>query len=841
VTARLSGELGGEPPASPRTRPEMLDSFHRLVLDALPGAGMLVVVDDLQWVDTPTLDLLLYLAERIETAAVAMVVGVRRGEPGTDELVARLRAHRATTTLAPAPLSEAGVAKLARRRLGDAGPPLAAACAEATRGNPFLLARLLEALAAEPTAPEQVAELAPPGVVEWAGLRLARFGPEARAFAIALAVLGDDTPLWQVAELAVLEQGVAIEAADTLSAAGIVAGQRFLGFEQPVVRVAVAALTPPAAAADAHARAALLVARGDGAPERVAGHLTAAPPNRDPWAVGALRQAAQRAAVSGDPHSAASWLRRALVEPPPPADRPDVLVELARAEAALGDRRASEHLERALESTADRSARVHILREASRVRHTIGDFDGAAADLRRALDELGDADAALAAELRAAWTNITRLRQGLHAHTDEEIEPILSRPPAAAGFAERALLINVATQLAFEGRERRQAQALSLHAFGDGDLLDDEGAEGIAWIPGVSTLIWCGDLDSAEREVRARLYEARRIGSVTAAANASHMMGWLRHERGLLAEAEADLREAVDAADVGWEQLLPDACARLCLVLIDRGELDSAAAALERVADGEGWADTAPWAFLEGARGRLALAHGDAAGAFEHFLAAGRLLNEDLLVPNPAVLTWRADAALAALVSGDRSRALALSEESVELTRRFGAPRPIGIALRSAGLARGGDAGLELTADSVEVLAGTGWRLEHARSLVAHGAALRRAGMRQQAREPLRQAAGIARECGALAVERYAEDELRASGARPRRLATTGPDALTPSELRVAQLAASGMTNREIAGSLFVTVKAVHFHLGNVYRKLGVGAREELEGALADENPGRGS
>ena len=90
--------------------------------------------------------------------------------------------------------------------------------------------------------------------------------------------------------------------------------------------------------------------------------------------------------------------------------------------------------------------------------------------------------------------------------------------------------------------------------------------------------------------------------------------------------------------------------------------------------------------------------------------------------------------------------------------------------------------------------------------------------------------------CGAVVLARRAEDEVRASGAKPRRGLTARGSAarLTPGEYRVAGLAASGLSNREIAQQLFVTVKAVEWHLGNTYAKLGVSSRSDLSGAIGD-------
>jgi DNA-binding NarL/FixJ family response regulator len=129
------------------------------------------------------------------------------------------------------------------------------------------------------------------------------------------------------------------------------------------------------------------------------------------------------------------------------------------------------------------------------------------------------------------------------------------------------------------------------------------------------------------------------------------------------------------------------------------------------------------------------------------------------------------------------------------------------------------------------VLDGSGARLEHARSLCELGAALRRAS-RRGAEAPLREALDRAAHCGADALAARAREELRAAGARPRRDAMRGRDALTASELRIAQMAASGATNRQIAQSLFVTQRTVETHLTHVYGKLDIASRRELGSAL---------
>jgi DNA-binding CsgD family transcriptional regulator len=195
---------------------------------------------------------------------------------------------------------------------------------------------------------------------------------------------------------------------------------------------------------------------------------------------------------------------------------------------------------------------------------------------------------------------------------------------------------------------------------------------------------------------------------------------------------------------------------------------------------------------------------------------------------NPAVAEWRSRAALAAAAIGDHRGARELWEEELRLARAFGAPRAIGIALRTGGLVEDGARGLELLREAADVLEESAAQLEHARTLVDLGTALRHARQYREAREPLRLGAQLASERGAAAVAARARDELLAAGARPRRDAFAGVEALTPRELRIAQLAAQGLGNREIGQTLFITRKTVEAHLRNVFRKLDIGSRDEL-------------
>jgi DNA-binding CsgD family transcriptional regulator len=181
---------------------------------------------------------------------------------------------------------------------------------------------------------------------------------------------------------------------------------------------------------------------------------------------------------------------------------------------------------------------------------------------------------------------------------------------------------------------------------------------------------------------------------------------------------------------------------------------------------------------------------------------------------------------------GERDEARRLAGEEVELARRWGAPRALGAALRAAGMIEGGQRGLVLLAEAVEVLSDSPAKLEHAKARTELGAALRRANHRVPAREHLRRAVELATVCGAAPLAARAETELLATGARPRRIAMSGVESLTPSERRVAELAAQGPTNREIAQALFVTQRTVEVHLTSIFRKLAIDSRSQLAAAL---------
>ena len=175
---------------------------------------------------------------------------------------------------------------------------------------------------------------------------------------------------------------------------------------------------------------------------------------------------------------------------------------------------------------------------------------------------------------------------------------------------------------------------------------------------------------------------------------------------------------------------------------------------------------------------------------------------------------------------GDSNAGTAVAEQELAGARAWGLPRRFGIALRTLGLIEGDERGLERLREALDVLERSPAELEYMRTLSDYGALLRRANRRAEARDPLRAALAIARPAGALAIARRAHGELEATGEQLRPLLGAGAESLTPSERRIAEMAAEGRTNRNIAQELFLTLKTVETHLSHTYRKLDISSRE---------------
>jgi DNA-binding CsgD family transcriptional regulator len=260
----------------------------------------------------------------------------------------------------------------------------------------------------------------------------------------------------------------------------------------------------------------------------------------------------------------------------------------------------------------------------------------------------------------------------------------------------------------------------------------------------------------------------------------------------------------------------------------------SLAAAHHALALGEGVAPTSlDHPIVRLAHAQLALAEHAPTVALAEAEAVGRQLTDGFGIDHPGFVAWRSTASEAAFALGRNDRAEHLANDELVLARSTRVPRAIGRALRTAARVADGERSIALLHEAIAVLEPSPSVLERVEATVGLGAALRRAGHRVAARAPLRVGLQLADTIGAAPLAETARQELRAAGARPRRVAWTGADALTPTERRVALLATDGLTNPQIAQALFVTSKTIQTHLAHTYRKLGVNSRHQLAEALA--------
>jgi DNA-binding CsgD family transcriptional regulator len=816
----------------------MLHALYWLVVRLAERRPLLLVVDDAHWADVPSLRFLAHLQPRISGLPVGVLVGARPPGPDVDGILGVVAAHPGTRVLRLPSLTARAVEEFVRAHWPAAPSDVCRRCLQLTAGNPLQLRELLRAadghgglldLGALGNAAAAAARSLERSVLN----RLAALPPPSGALAEAVAVFEDDVPLHLAAALAQIDVTSASAAVDELVRADLLAPRDPLGFRHPLLRAAVYGALPEWRRAETHARAAgLLITSGAGV-EQACAHLLLSRPSGDATVVDTLRSAARRARARAAPGSAVQYLERALREPPPAHARAGVLAELGYAAAVTGRAKAVEHLESAIASTENAGQRAELRLAFGRALHHGGRLAEACDAFRQGLNELPDAAAEhteLRVQLEAGYLNSALFTPERAGDAHQRAPQILARHAALTGPEELALLSKALMLRLWAAEDREEVLTAARRLVDDGRLGVDDAADSQAAWQAIASLSWADDYGTASRALRAAFTDARRRGSVLAFALAGVLSARQMLWTGPVDEAVHDARTALDVLPAGS---IYRSSAAYCVVsgLLEQGLGDEAAAVLRPLAapGPAGSPFFTAWRLM--AVGRLAAHRGDDAGAVEAFLAVGRS-HAALLIVNPAVLPWRSEAALAARRLGQRDRADALIAEEGRLAERFGAPRAIGVARRTAGLLARGDDAIDLLGSAAVVLGDCGVRVEHARALADLGAAVRRHGHPAQARPILRDALALAEDVGALAVAEAARTELRVAGARVPRRATAPVDRLTPGERRVAELAATGRSNRQIANALFITVKAVEWHLGNAYRKLDVRGRSGLPSAL---------
>ena len=808
---------------------------------------LMLTVDDLHWADHGSLRFLSYLQPRLDGLPVMVVVGTRPHEPGAEQqLLDQLQLDRSCVVVRPAPLTVAGAGEVIREVSGvGADEAFLAACHETTGGNPLLLRELVAAMVAEGLAAtagnaRRVHELGRRALASRLRLRLAQLPAECAELVRAVALLGDDTPLPLAAVLAGLDLSAAAVAAHQLQQIHVLSGvptsgsagahDLLLGFVHPLVRAAVYDRIGPVDKMAGHAAAARLLLDAAADPERIASHLLRVPPAGDPQVVAVLRRAAGDALGRGSPDTAVTYLERSLNEPPPDDQRLEVLEALGQSAVMVDAEKAVGYL-RAAVKLADRPGRrIRLVEALGHALFVNGRNDEATVVYQRALDTLAEHESDLRSRLQAHLINVAshdpsryRLVEGLAA----QLRRAPDRDTVGSRMRDGLVAFHDAfTLVAPEAADR------AWRCVADGSVAANPNGT-VAF--GVSCwILAAADRDEVMGVFDACLGEASRHGSFVAVAAATLFRSLVWLWRGSLAEAEADARESLSGiATSRFDVARPFATGFLADTLMEQGRLDEADSILPHGVSADPVYRTPQSYWLMDSRSRLLLLRDRPEDALRAALDCGRRYSSHGWT-NPAFLAWRSTAALAAHRLGRAGEACDYALAELELARRWGAPRALGHALRVAGLV--GDSTRELRA-AVEVLEGSGARLEHAKALVDLGTALRRGGQVPDARARLADGLELAVQCGATPLVQAAESELRAAGARVRRHEITGLDALTPSESRVAALAAEGLSNRDIAQRLFVNVKTVEIHLSSTYRKLGITGRTQLADRLSRSAP----
>jgi DNA-binding CsgD family transcriptional regulator len=844
--ATLAGSVltaAQSPPARAADVHAAMHGLYWLAAQLAAQRPLMLVVDDAHWADTASLRWLAYLARRLEGVALLIVVAFRPVDPSSDaELFDAMSANPDAALLEPRLLSEAGVrAWLERSSIEASAGVVAESCREVTGGNPFLLRELVASLErskpSHDVSVQDVVAAAPDSVGRSVRARLGALGPDATTVAEAVAVLGGDARIDLVVALAGVAWDRAGEVLDALDQADVLIPGEALGFRHPLLRTAVYDQMPALRRSILHAGAADLMMRQERV-EEAASHLLRAPPRGSESAVQALRTAASRAVARGAPEAAVPFLRRALDEPPP--ERAPVLLELALAEGMVLDPAATGHARAALEAARSIAERVRAAVALAQVLAPSGQFDEALellASVDAAAQEADDADRlALEAQtfLISAWkVGAARI----------DVWPELLESPRLSGrTADERALLSVGVMRSLDlGQDCGRAVELARRALAHEDLsLPGNEVVPITCARALSLADQFGEAREALDLLNAG---ARRRGSLVGVCWSCIMRAELEFRVGRLVEAEVDAREGMQLALDHGLITAGGSAGFLADALLER---ISAAAALKALAElglldeptglrlGATSMDGLGGAILMHARGRAHARNDDLARAEQDLRTAGEL-QLTWGEANPAPLPWRSSLALVLAGLGRESEARALVEEEVTLARAFGAPRALGIALRARALLGSREQAVRELTNAEGVLAGSGAHLEHARVVVDLGVALRRVGRRNDARDTLRTGLDAASRCGAHPLAARARTELLALGSRPRRERLNGVEALTASERRVAELAASGRTNRQVAQELFVTLKTVEMHLSHVYAKLGISARKELPSALTGQ------
>jgi DNA-binding CsgD family transcriptional regulator len=815
---------------------QALLGLYWLVAELAQAGPLLIAVDDVQWSDIPSLRHLLYLSRRLEGLQIALLVAERSGEgsvPVLEEL------HEAMSLrIEPTPLSIDGVTELIQETFDEPpSPDFALACLRQTGGYPLYLRETLLTLQERNLRPDDSATSAiehidAQGVARHVWRRVESVDSMAGAVVGAICVLGEGARRGRIALISDIPASQVAEIIDALVAREVLQEDEIPRFTHPVVRSAVEARLSSGQRDAWHRAAARLLDREGAGIDEVGKHLMECVPEADPWVVERLRELGADAMRRGAPESAITALARAREEPPPAEDRVTLFRELAAAKDAAGKpEEALEHLaEASKRSSEDLRIQAEIAIARAQILASINRWLDAVESLDRALGLVAGRDATLEQLIDAELITYSIIAESARSRGLERLASYEGQVPD--GPAAASVLTAMAVAVGFTGERAPESAALAERALRL-DSLESRRSNPERWLIATTVLTFSDRPDLARMAAEGRRDLVRHNGHRREIFAVEITIGMAALRQGAIPDAVSAAQAALSVVDPGPHEAW--AHGAHALALFESGEFDAVAQALAATTP-EHWSEAAPGSFsLFWARAQLCLAQGrfeDAAADLAELRRRGDATGPGIR-PHSEV-RWPVEVLLAHR-KGESEKARELAAMELEAAYRFEGPGYIGQMLRLSGMVNEPGEGLELLRESVDVLAASVFPLEYARSLVELGAALRRRGERSAAREPLGEGLDLAYRCGAGPVVTQALEELRASGARPRRAVREGPDALTATESRTVVLAAKGRSNREIAQELCVTLKTVEGTLMRAYAKLGIsgrGARGALPEAL---------
>jgi DNA-binding CsgD family transcriptional regulator len=791
-----------------------------LLAEVAEEQPLLCLVDDAQWLDAASAQILAFVARRVEAERLALLFALRDLSPDPGD------AHQF------AGLPELGLGGLgeadARALLASAvGTPLDEGVrdrivAEA-RGNPLALLELSRS-----AGPAELAGgFGQPGalavsrrVEESFRHRSGSLPADTRLLLLVAAAepVGDAALLWRAAQ----RLGVGAEAATPAEAAGLLEIGARVRFSHPLVRSAVYRAAAPEDRRRAHgALAGATDPRAD--PDRRAWHRAQAAVGTDEEVAAELERSASRARARGGLAAAAAFLERATALTPEPSHRAARALAAAHAKHEAGAPEASlELLAIAADGPLDalQRGRVELLRAQVAFHTTRGnEVPRMLLDAAKTLTPL---DAALAREtyLQAVEAAILAGPLGhgrglLEAAEAAQAAPLPPTPPGPVDLLLDGLVTRFTHRYEASVPSLRQAlKALRGH----GPRAEDDSRRWLWLACRVAVGLWDDDTAYVLASRNVRL--AREAGALATLPPALYVFAAILVHTGAFAHAaelaaeEAAITQAIGAAP------LPHI--RLLLAAWRGRQAETSALHTAAVQDGTGRGEGR---VVTVAQYAMAVLH-NGLGSYDSALAAAAPPCEsDELVHSSLALPELVEAAVRA---GEPGRAAAALERLSPRARASGTQWALGLEARSRALTSTGPAAEELYREAVERLGDCRMATHLARAHLVYGEWLRREGRRQAAREQLRTAHELLSGMGAEAFAARAAGELRATGEQPRKRTLQPADALTAHELHIARLVATGATSKEVGAQLFLSPRTIDAHLRSIFRKLDITSRRQL-------------